>query len=105
MFIGQAIRPGTSFWMYFLKYFMGLAIIGLAYVIGQVPFTVAVIAKSVADGKGMNISPDKIMSILEPNLSLFLVLLTFVATLAAIFLTVRYLHKQSIRSLTTSRPM
>lgn len=103
MFIQQALRPNMSFGDYFVRYLLGLVIIALGYVLGQVPFTIAVVAKSVADGGGMDIDPAKIMSVLEPNLSLFLVLLTFVVTMAAIIITIKYIHRQSLRSLTTAR--
>ncbi|SCY90155.1 CPBP family intramembrane glutamic endopeptidase [Flavobacterium caeni] len=104
MFIEQARKPNMGSGDYFVRYFLGIVIIALGYVIGQIPFTVAVLAKSMADGTGINIDPAKIMSVLEPNLSLFLVLLTFVATMLAIFLVVKLVHKQSFLSLTTARP-
>jgi membrane protease YdiL (CAAX protease family) len=103
MFIAQAIRPGMNFWTYFLKYSIGLMLITVAAVAGQIPFTLAVLSKSMADGNGFNIPADKIMTILEPNLSLFLILLTYVFVLATIFLVGRFLHGQTIRTMTTSR--
>lgn len=99
MFIAQALKPGNEFW----KYLVGLVIIIIASVIGQIPFTVAVLAKSAADGNGFSIAPENIMNILEPNLSLFLMLLSYAFTLGAIFIVVRQLHQQSLVSLTTSR--
>ena len=43
------------------------------------------------------------MTLLDSNLNLFLMLLSFAAGLLGIFFVVKTLHKQSIRSLTTSR--
>ncbi len=103
MFIEQALKPGMGFGDYLVRYAVGIILIALGYVLGQIPFTVAVVARSVRDGKGINIDPAQIMSVLEPNLSLFLVMLTFVVAMAAIVLTVRYVHKQSFLSLTTAR--
>ncbi len=99
MYIAQGIRPGNTF----SKYLLGLVLIFIAYLIGQMPFTVAVLAQSMADGNGLNINPENMMTILEPNLSLGLLMLTYVVALATQFLVVKYLHKQSVRELTTSR--
>ena len=46
---------------------------------------------------------DAMMSILDLNLSLFLLLLSFAIGLVVVFLVVKYIHKQTLRSLTTSR--
>ena len=43
------------------------------------------------------------MSVLEPNLNLFLMLLGFAGMLLGVFISTKYLHKNSIRELTTSR--
>ena len=43
------------------------------------------------------------MSLLESNLNLFLMLLSFAAGLLGIFFVVKTLHKQTLKSLTTSR--
>ena len=45
----------------------------------------------------------EIMTFLEPNATLFLLLISFVFALIAIFLVVKYFHKQTFLSLTTSR--
>lgn len=99
MFIAQAIRPGNHFW----KYLLGLVIIFMASLMGQTPFGIAVFVKSMNDGNGFNINAENMMSILEPNLTLFLILISYVATLGAVFLVAKNLHGQSIVSLTTSR--
>lgn len=99
MFIEQALKPGNYFW----KYVVGLLLILVASIIGQIPFTVAIFAKSMADGNGFSIDQSSMMTILEPNLTLFLLLLSYAFTLAAIFLVVKQLHQQSVLSLTTSR--
>lgn len=104
MFIAQSTRPGTHFWTYVLEYLSGLLLILLAVLIGQLPFTLVVKAKWNADGNpGFNIPSNKIMTILESNWSLFLMLLSYVVILLAIFFVARKVHKQTILSLTTSR--
>lgn len=99
MFIEQALKPGNDFW----KYLVGFVLIALAYIVGQIPFTIAVLAKSMADGNGLVTDERQLMNVLEPNLTLFLLLLTHLSMLAAIFIVARKLHGQSILSLTTSR--
>lgn len=99
MFIEQAAVPQNRFW----KYGVGLVIVILGAFVGQIPFTVAVFARSMKDG-GVPTDTNQLLGLLEPNLSLFLMLLSFVAMLAALYIVVVYLHRQSFRSLTTGRP-
>ncbi len=44
-----------------------------------------------------------IMSVLEPNQNLFLMLLPFVGMILAVFFATKFIHKNSLRDLTTSR--
>src|SRR5690606_24551615 len=72
--------------------------------VGQIPFTVAVFMKSYMNGDDFrNLDNSNIMSLLEPNLNLFLMLLSFAVGLAAVFLVVKFLHKQTVVQLPTSR--
>lgn len=101
MFIEQGIKPGNEFW----KYLVGSVLIITAAFIGQLPFGIAIALKAFSDGNpAIPTDSAEIMGYLEPNLSLFLLLLSFVFALAAIFLVIKYLHKQTILSVTTSRP-
>lgn len=100
MFIEQALRTQNPFW----KYLVGILLIIIASLIGQLPFTVAILAKSMELGMGFNVPSDQLMTLLDSNLSLFLMMLAYAATLGGIFLTVRVLHQQSLTSLTTARP-
>ncbi|MFT3796383.1 lysostaphin resistance A-like protein [Flavobacterium sp.] len=99
MFIAQAIKPGNHFG----KYLLGLLIIFIASLMGQTPFGIAVFVQSMNEGNGLNLTAENMMSILEPNLTLFLLLISYIATLGATFFAAKYLHGQSIVSLTTSR--
>lgn len=99
-FIQQAFKVKHEFW----RYLVGSAIVFIAAIIGQLPFTFAAIFKVMGDGKSIfTMSEQEIMSALEPNLNLFLLLLSFAFGLAALFLVVKFLHKQSIKSVTTAR--
>ena len=100
MYIEQAFKVLHEWW----RYFVGLLLIIFAVIVGQVPFTIALFAKALSEGDsiiGMN--ETELMSVLEPNLNLFLMLLSFAVGLVGVFIAVKYLHKQTIRSLTTSR--
>jgi len=99
MFIEQGIKPENQFW----KYIVGSVLIIIASIIGQIPFGVAVMAKVIADGKPIPSETDEMMGFLEPNVSLSLIMLSFVFAIVAVFLVIKYLHKQTIHSVTTSR--
>jgi len=101
MYISQAFKSLHEWW----RYLIGLIIIIIAVFIGQVPFTVAVLLKAFANGESLlDLDEKNLMTLLEPNLNLFLMLLSFAIGLLGLFLVVKYLHKQSITALTTSRP-
>jgi membrane protease YdiL (CAAX protease family) len=99
MFIEQGIKPENRFW----KYLIGSAIIIVAAFIGQIPFGLAIVATSMTSGRGIPSDTNDALHFLEPNLSLFLLLISFVFALAAVFLVIRFLHRQTVLSVTTSR--
>lgn len=100
MYITQAFNVLHEWW----RYFVGLIIVILAVIAGQIPFTVVVLMKTLKEGNTLEgLDNSKVMSLLEPNLSLFLLLLSFAVGLLALFLVVRYLHNQTYTQLTTSR--
>lgn len=100
MFIKQAFKIKHDWWLYVA----GLAIIVIAVILGQIPHTVALIVKALQLGLELGeLDPNKMMQLLESNLNLFLMLLSFAVGLVGIFIVAKVLHKQSIKSLTTSR--
>ncbi|HEX9600303.1 MAG TPA: CPBP family intramembrane glutamic endopeptidase [Mariniflexile sp.] len=100
MYIAQAFNVLHDWW----RYLVGLVIVVIAVVIGQIPFTVAVMLKAVKKGDNLfGMDETKMMTLLEPNLNLFLMLLSFAVGLLGLLLVVKYLHNQSLTSLTTSR--
>ncbi|MBC7607470.1 MAG: CPBP family intramembrane metalloprotease [Burkholderiales bacterium] len=99
MFIEQGIKPENKFW----KYLVGSLLIILASTIGQLPLLIAVFAKSFADGNGLITNADDLMKILDSNLTLFLIMLSFVFAIGGIYLVVKYFHQQSFHSIITSR--
>ena len=100
MYIKQVLNFKHDWWLYVA----GVAIIFIAVLLGQIPYTVILIAKAVEAGLDLqSLDMNQTMTLLESNLNLFLMLLSFAAGLLGVFFVVKYLHKQSIRSLTTSR--
>ena len=100
MYIKQAFENKHDWWLYLA----GLALIVIAVILGQIPHTVALISKALQSGVELGgLDPNKMMQLLESNLNLFLMLLSFAVGLLGLFIVVKFLHKQSITSLTTSR--
>lgn len=100
MYIKQAFNVKHNWWLYIA----GLAIIFIAVLLGQIPYTVILISKALESGSDLqNLDLNQAMNLLESNLNLFLVLLSFAVGLLGVLFVVKYLHEQSLRSLTTSR--
>jgi uncharacterized protein len=100
MYIKQAFNSKHNWWLYLA----GLAIIFIAVLLGQIPYTIVLIAKAFESGVDLQkLEFSQAMSLLESNLNLFLLLLSYAAGFLAVLFVVKTLHKQSIRSLTTSR--
>ena len=100
MYIKQAFKVEHDWWLYLV----GVLLIFIGSQLGQIPFLIAIITKSMANGGDLSsLDYDAMMSILDLNLSLFLLLLSFAIGLVVVFLVVKYIHKQTLRSLTTSR--
>ncbi len=99
MFLENGFLPHNKFW----KYLVGSVLIFTATAIGQLPLLIAIAVKSFKTGKNFPLSEKGMMSFLSQNTTLFLLLFSFLIALIALFLIVKYFHKQSILSLTTSR--
>ena len=100
MYIKQAFKVEHDWWLYLV----GVLLIFIGSQLGQIPFLIAIITKSMANGGDLSsLDYDAMMSILDLNLSLFLLLFSFAIGLVVVFLVVKYIHKQTLRSLTTSR--
>lgn len=99
MFIEQGIRKENKFW----KYLLGSTVIIAMSFIGQLPLVITVVAKTVLTGKSYPMTNEGVMHFLDSNLTLFLLLLSFVFAFAGIYFVVKYFHKQTMLSVTTSR--
>lgn len=99
MFIEQGIRKENKFW----KYLVGSVLIILASGIGQIPLLVALMMQSFASGKGLPTDQNSIMEMLDSNLALFLILVSFLFAIGGIYFVVKYLHQQTMIEITTTR--
>lgn len=99
MFIENGFSPTNRFW----KYLVGSLIIILASFIGQLPLLAALGAKAMMTGKQFPSTDEEVMTFLAPNTTLFLILVSFVFAFAALLLVIKYLHNQTLLSVTTSR--
>lgn len=100
MYIEQAYKGLSDSWRYVLGVFI---VFGAWQVFGAIPLLVALIMKG--DAMSVMASGDMgaMSEVLGSNTFLFFMLLTFAIGLVFLFLYVKFVHKQSIRSLTTSR--
>ncbi len=86
-----------------LKYLLGFFIIALFYVIGQIPLTFGLIAKSLVSGKPIPKTNVEILKVFSPNTTLFLMLSIFVFTMLGIIIVVKYIHKLRLIDIITTR--
>lgn len=97
MYIQQAFKYQNEFW----RYLIGVLVVIVAVIAGQLPFVAAIIMKEGLDFQ--HLDEAEMLQILDPNLSFFLILLPFAVALLALFFIVRTLHGQPIKALTTAR--
>lgn len=97
MYIKQAFQGKTRLSLYALGAL-------LAFFVSQI--VVAVSAKLIAGGQASSSagSPEVLMTTLDSNLTLLLMLSGFALGLGVLLLFVKYVHKQSILKLLTTRP-
>ncbi|MES2544185.1 MAG: CPBP family intramembrane glutamic endopeptidase [Bacteroidota bacterium] len=99
MFIEQGIHSENKFW----KYLIGSLIIAVASTVGQIPLVIAILIKVFTENKSFPTSENDLMTFLDSNLTLFLLMLSFAVALFAVYLVVKYIHRQTFLSVTTSR--
>jgi len=99
MFIEQGFKGLSEAWRYLVGF---IAVFFAWQLLGAIPLIIAMFMKA-AQGDQISADLSAMAHILGPNLFLFLMLLSFAAGLVGLFVVVRFLHKQSWRSLTTAR--
>lgn len=102
MYIAQAYKGLSETW----RYVLGILAVFICWqILGGIPLIAAVLLKS--DSMSILASGDlgAMADVLGKNPFLFLMLLTFAIGLISLFAYVKFVHKQSITALTTSRKM
>jgi membrane protease YdiL (CAAX protease family) len=99
MFLEQAINGKNKFW----KYILGLIFIMGASFLGQLPMLGLILFQTFFRGKIYPTTDAELLHFFEPNLNLFLLLISFVFSLAGIYFAVRFVHRQKFLSIVTGR--
>ncbi len=99
MFIQQAVSKENKFW----KYLLGSVVVIMASFIGQLPLMVAILINSYSTGTEFPANTQEVTNYLDSNLTLLLLMLSFVFALAALFGWQKVIHKKSILNMTTTR--
>lgn len=99
MFLEQGIKPENKFW----KYLLGSLLIFVASFVGQIPLSAVVLFETFFNKKPYPKNDEMLMKMFEPNLTLFLIMISFVFALTGVYYVVTKLHHQSFLSVTTSR--
>jgi hypothetical protein len=99
MYIEQGYKGNHESW----RYLVGVVIIFIGWqLLGSIPLLGVIIVKSLG-GESFPTDVAGMSRVVGSNLFLFLMLISFVFGLLATFLTVKFVHRQTIVSLTTSR--
>ncbi len=100
MFISQNLDNENHFG----KYILGSLIVILIAALGQMPWMIAIYIKTVVlENKNFPLNDSLMMKSLDSNLTLFMLTLSFAFGLMALFFVIKYIHKQTILSVTTAR--
>ncbi len=101
MYIAQAYKYLHQGW----RYAVGAVLVFFVSQLGALPLVIIATMKLMAEGGNLADleDPNKIMTILDSNLTLFLMLLSFAIGLVALYLVVKFFHKQPFKTVTTSR--
>lgn len=101
MYIEQAYKAKTDWW----RYLVGVIIIFLGWqLLGVIPLSVVAFIEAGNVGAFIAASEDAFTTLgIDPNLFLFLYIVMFSCGLLGIWFSVRFIHKQPFRELTTTR--
>ena len=101
MFIENALKVKNNLW----RYALGLFIIFIFTQLGFIPFIYSVVQKVGFEAAAISFSnPSNMMTVLEnSNLTFFYLLLSFFIGFAGFLIVIKFLHNQSLKSVTTAR--
>lgn len=98
MYIAQAFKFKHDLW----RYIVGVVVVLAGVFIGQIPLTAAIFME-IGVEEAVGLSETEMMTALDSNYFLFLMLLSFAIALVFLFFAVKKIHHQDLVSLTTSR--
>jgi len=103
MFIEKAFNFLHDSW----RYIVGFIVVFLVWQFGSLPLMVAAVFKHVGDGGNFldfEQDPNLVMTALDSNLTLFLMLLSFAIGLLMLFIWLKAVHRQPFQTITSVRP-
>lgn len=98
MYIAQVYKNLHDWW----RYVIGVIMVVIGVGVFSMPHMVAIFLKDDVDLSRLE-DINYLMTLFEPNLNFVFLLLPFLGGLILLFLAVKFLHNQSLRSLTTAR--
>lgn len=101
MYIAQAFKAKTDWW----RYVIGVVVIFFGWqLLGVIPLTVVAFFKAGSVGIFIAAAETNFMSLgIDPNLFLFLYIVMFSCGLLGLWFSVKFIHQQSFKEVTTSR--
>lgn len=99
MFIEQALKKENKFW----KYLLGSLVIIFTSSLAQIPLLLAVFLSPKTTSISQ-LNSDNLLQVLDSNLSLFLMSLTFVGGIIGLYFVAKWMHRQSLTSIITGAP-
>lgn len=101
MFIERAYQSLHDSW----RYIIGFVVIFLVWQLGSIPLIGAVMLKILSEGGDITTleDPNVLMGVLDSNLTVFLMLVSFAIGLVGLYFWVKLVHKQTFVAVTTSR--
>lgn len=99
MFFQKALQDPKPFWMYMV----GVLVVFVVSQLGSIPLLLSIFYASYLNGDDFPTNQFDMMTYLDLNLTLSLVILTFIFGIIALYFMVKWIHRQSFLSIITSR--
>lgn len=100
MFIEQGVHAQNPFW----KYILGSVVVILFSLVGQVPFYLAITWTCMRQNLNFPTDEASVMTFLDSNVTLFLMLLSFLIAIVGLYIVVSKMHQQAFKTIMTARP-
>ncbi len=100
-FIQTGYKGKNEWWMYIVVFF----IVFFGALIGQIPLTIAAVIKTKGDSEALMQSANNNFAdlVIDSNLYLFLILLSFIVPLILFLIALKGIHKKKLKWIITSR--